>query len=617
MSRILFQPDLPITAPDPGRADVACFVGLVRISASIVPDSAHKVAADGTLTDVALKDIHEQDTVQVNPGEAIPVDGVVIRGSSLVDESTVTGAAGLLQKGGASGDTAVLAGTRNVSGTLTIRASENGGPVAPLPQPKRDWLKERGWSVGPYKRDCDALYDVPIPIENFAGFKAIYDDGTSHEAVGTDYLAVAVQSFFAQGGKHCYVVRMGDPLGLSVSADERANLVATLLASNANAQDQGSWHGIAHLWGLPDVSFLLLPDLPALHASTVKPAKGTPVEMPSGPEQFVPCVPETSPPEEKSFRAFPAPRFAPDAYTEWGKTLHTIVQVLSNAPLREVQFVAAMPLPLDATASPVLESTTSAQTGSVHDAINAVLPEVGIESSKSSSSSFLQLAYPWLRTTRSQVLLEGLEPPDGSLAGLLARNALLQGTFNSATKIVPLDIIDAVPALPAFETAVAEGQPLWNRGTIKPLIVRLSLFGFTPAGIRLLSDVTAYPGEAYRPGRVNRLVSVICRNARHFGESHVFEDNGPRLWAQLEQTLRQFLMRLWTLGALDGATPSEAFEVHCDRNTMTQNDVDNGRLIATVSFRAAAVIELIQVTLTIEAGGATQAEVGAQLIGAA
>jgi uncharacterized protein len=76
------------------------------------------------------------------------------------------------------------------------------------------------------------------------------------------------------------------------------------------------------------------------------------------------------------------------------------------------------------------------------------------------------------------------------------------------------------------------------------------------------------------------------------------------------------MTRLWELNALDGASPSLAFEIHCDRNTMTQNDVDNGRMIAVVSFQAAATIELITVTLTIEGSGATSAEVQAQLIGA-
>ena len=47
--------------------------------------------------------------------------------------------------------------------------------------------------------------------------------------------------------------------------------------------------------------------------------------------------------------------------------------------------------------------------------------------------------------------------------------------------------------------------------------------------------------------------------------------------------------------ALNGASVSEAFSVRCDRTTMTQNDLDNGRLIALVTLTAASTIETISV----------------------
>jgi phage tail sheath protein FI len=149
----------------------------------------------------------------------------------------------------------------------------------------------------------------------------------------------------------------------------------------------------------------------------------------------------------------------------------------------------------------------------------------------------------------------------------------------------------------------------------KPLVVRVSLFGFTPSGIRLLSDVTTFPGESYRPAPINRLVSVISRSARYFGETHVFEGNGPRLWGALERTIRNLMTKLWGLGALDGASPADAFDVRCGRDTMTQNDIDQGRIVTVIRFQAAASIELITVTLTVQAGVASDAEILAQMVG--
>jgi phage tail sheath protein FI len=130
-------------------------------------------------------------------------------------------------------------------------------------------------------------------------------------------------------------------------------------------------------------------------------------------------------------------------------------------------------------------------------------------------------------------------------------------------------------------------------------------------GLRLLSDVTAYPGEQYRSGPVNRLVSVILRAARIMGESAVFHSNGPALWGRVQQLLQNLMARLWSLNALDGATPSQAFSARCDRTTMTQNNLDNGQLIAAVTFTAAATLETIRVQLAMEAGSTSAQEIAA------
>ncbi|HEU5453642.1 MAG TPA: hypothetical protein VFU76_16710 [Terriglobales bacterium] len=612
MGRIVFQPELPIAPPDPDRADVACFVGLVRLARSLVPDKVHRVSNGSA--DIDLAQLKRDDVVLVNVGEVVPVDGAVVSGQSLVDESPVTGVPGLIQKG-AAGDAKVLAGSRNVTAQLTIKAGKDAAPVAPLPLSKRTWLRDNGWLEGPYARDCAALKDVPVPLSAYAEFQHLFDDGASNAAVGTDYLAAAVRSFFGQGGKRCYVVRMGDPVARDTAWVTRLNLAGQMLPGDSSAADQKSWTGVGHLFGLPDVSFLLLPDLPALHATAIQPAKPVEEVIPSGPEQFVPCVPEAKQPPKLTLRAFPAPRFSLDNYNSWGKTLRSLVQFLSSDRLREVQLVAAMPMPYNEGISTALQSPAQLASG-VHEAIAAVLPEKPADTQNSASSEFLQLAYPWLRTAGSELLLQSLEPPDGTLAGLLARNALVRGTFTSAVKIPPQAIIDVQPPLPANETQIPAGKPVWGQDAEKPLVTRISLFGFTPQGIRLLSDVTTYPEEAYRPARVLRLRSVLRRAARRFGESHLFDQNGPRLWGEVEQTLRKLMTRLWDLGALDGPTPAAAFDVRCDRSTMTQSDLDNGRLVALVSFYAAAIVELIQVLLTVQVGSTSEAEIQAQLIGA-
>jgi len=64
----------------------------------------------------------------------------------------------------------------------------------------------------------------------------------------------------------------------------------------------------------------------------------------------------------------------------------------------------------------------------------------------------------------------------------------------------------------------------------------------------------------------------------------VFESNGPALWSSVRSTVTDFLLNEWSNGSLQGKKPRDAFFVRCDRTTMTQNDLDNGRLVCLVGI---------------------------------
>ncbi|HEX3876781.1 MAG TPA: hypothetical protein VHW24_07345 [Bryobacteraceae bacterium] len=476
---------------------------------------------------------------------------------------------------------------------------------ASLPASIQTWLQAHGWSNPKLVRALDAPFtDLPLPIESYGAFTSLFDPGGSDESYGADYLAVAVRSFFAQGGRRCYVIRMGDPLSPADDAAAKQRKLHSLLPSTTFAvDDRRTWHGAGHLGGLPDVSFLALPDLPALCASAPTAAAGVVEQLPAGPAQFVECAPASPTLPPIPLFTLPAPRLTPTDYaTAWAPALESILTFLSQGGIRNLTVVAAFPLPQDLDSAAASENPSSAVLAQdVHSVISQLLPETP---GAGLSTAFLQLAYPWLTTTGSHVLNESLEPPDGALCGILARNTLLRGAYADATKIVPSEISAVSTSLPPQDLAIPSTPFSWDGHSWKPLIARLSLFGFTPAGLRLLSDVTCFPGESYRSARIHRLVSVISRAAQQLGESVVFRSNGPALWAQIENSLTQLLTQLWISNALDGATAQDAFSIRCDSSTMTQNDLDNGRLIAEVTFNAAATIELIRVTLAIETSGA-------------
>jgi phage tail sheath protein FI len=73
----------------------------------------------------------------------------------------------------------------------------------------------------------------------------------------------------------------------------------------------------------------------------------------------------------------------------------------------------------------------------------------------------------------------------------------------------------------------------------------------------------------------------------------VFENNDEFTWARVRRSIENFLTSVWRSGALMGATPDEAFQVRCDRTTMTQDDIDNGRLICLIGMAPVKPAEFV------------------------
>ena len=96
----------------------------------LAPKTARRIAADGSEEDVPLAHVHEGDLLRVRPGEKVPVDGVVVEGSSAVDESMLTGEPLPVSK--RTGDK-LIGATLNTSGALVMR-SELVGAATMLSQ---------------------------------------------------------------------------------------------------------------------------------------------------------------------------------------------------------------------------------------------------------------------------------------------------------------------------------------------------------------------------------------------------------------------------------------------------------------------------------------------------
>ena len=95
----------------------------IRALLNLAPKTARRLAADGSEEEVELAHVHAGDRLRVRPGEAVPVDGIVLDGRSAVDESMLTGEpVPVAKEKGA----AVTGGTVNGSGSLVIEARAVG-----------------------------------------------------------------------------------------------------------------------------------------------------------------------------------------------------------------------------------------------------------------------------------------------------------------------------------------------------------------------------------------------------------------------------------------------------------------------------------------------------------
>lgn len=511
--------------------------------------------------------------------------------------------------------------------------------ATPVPAALRQGLEDAGWAASPRSHPAtarpdpqiEALLDVPVPIDDWAVFDALFAWERRPMQAGSATmlpcaLGAAVRAFFAEGGRRCYVVRCGDPPPLLADMADSRTARALLLAWNrtapppdaaarcpilpgysarglaASAADPTTWHGAAHALGIDAAAMLLLPDLPDLLALDPSPLPPPPPPRPF-PEQFVTCAPGTAAEADAGPAfAFTAPRLDLAGYRDWASALRFALDLLAPAGAaqrRDVMLLSSLPLPGSGPAAPA-EGTEAWPLSLLQDP-DLFHPGDALSDAHRLGSARLQLAYPWIQTELSRNLPEGVQAPEGTMAGAVARNVLMSGVHASAAGSPLAGVSGLRPEL--ARASVVRNLP----GRADWFGDRITLLGQRSDGFVLQSDATMSEDPAWRAASVSRLIANILRAGRALGDTLIFESSGETLWAQARDAVASYLTELWELGALDGRNPAEAFEVQCDRTTMTQADIDAGRLIARVGVTAAQPVQRITITLALT-GGTGRAE---------
>lgn len=131
----------------------------IRALLGLAPKTARKIQADGTEVDIPIEHIHVGDTLRVRPGEKVPVDGKVISGNSVVDESMITGESIPVEK---SVGSTVTGATVNGTGGFTMRAERVGADTMLAQIVKMVSQAQR--SRAPIQKLADMVSAIFVPV---------------------------------------------------------------------------------------------------------------------------------------------------------------------------------------------------------------------------------------------------------------------------------------------------------------------------------------------------------------------------------------------------------------------------------------------------------------------
>jgi hypothetical protein len=211
-------------------------------------------------------------------------------------------------------------------------------------------------------------------------------------------------------------------------------------------------------------------------------------------------------------------------------------------------------------------------------------------------SRYAAYYFPWLKVYDAASRREVVVPPAGHIAGIYARVDLDRGVHKAPAN----EIVRGITKLDVNITR--RQQELLNPRHVN------CIRKFEGRGVRVWGARCTTRDTEWKYVNVRRLFIFLEESIEEGTQWVVFEPNDESTWARVRQSVTGFLNRVWRDGALMGATPEEAFFVKCDRSTMTQDDIDNGRLIMIIGVAPVKPAEFVIIRIGQWTGGSEVTE---------
>lgn len=196
-------------------------------------------------------------------------------------------------------------------------------------------------------------------------------------------------------------------------------------------------------------------------------------------------------------------------------------------------------------------------------------------------TKYAALYYPWLEVRDPSVKRNVYVAPSAHMAGIYARVDVERGVHKAPAN----EVIRGI-------TKIAQDVTKREQDMLNPKNINALRF-FPGRGNRVWGARTLSSDASWKYINVRRLFIFVEESIDEGTQFAVFEPNDEPLWARIRQTITNFLTTVWRSGALQGATTGEAFFVKCDHTTMTQDDIDNGRLICVIGIAPVKPAEFV------------------------
>lgn len=196
-------------------------------------------------------------------------------------------------------------------------------------------------------------------------------------------------------------------------------------------------------------------------------------------------------------------------------------------------------------------------------------------------SNYAALYHPWLQVFDPLDKKNLSIPPSGSIIGIYARSDNTRGVHKAPAN-------EVVKACVGLDCQFNTGE----QDILNPKGVNL-IRAFPGMGIRVWGARTASSDPSWKYINVRRLFIFIEESIKANTNWAVFEPNDEVLWVRVKRTIDVFLTGMWRNGSLAGSAPSEAFFVNIGRSTMSQDDIDNGRLVCVIGVAPVKPAEFV------------------------